>query len=211
MTNLPARLSTLQQEIGALTEQLAPVEPDFIAQALDALKRGGMAVPSGIAPADFIREYSIALSGVPACGLKTAVAKLKQGKYEGVKPGFMPTPAELAAIARLEARPVLEDRIRKRETLETLKPKEQPMDRSPEVMARVRARLNQFRQEHAASKAAAGGVVVQDPISPERADELVRMLALPDARSISAEQMAYRRKVQADIDAAEPAEEERAA
>lgn len=123
----------------------------------------------------------------------------------------MPTPAELAAIARLEARPVLEDRIRKRETLETLKPREQPIDRSPEVMARVRARLNQFRQEHAASKAAAGGIVLQKPISLERADELARRLVLPDARNVSAEQMAYRRKVQADIDAVEPTEEERAA
>jgi len=209
MTNLPAKLSTLQQEIGALTEQLAPVEPDFIAKALDALKRGGMSVPSGIAPADFIREYSIALTGVPVCGLKTAVAKLKRGQYESVNPGFMPTPAELAAICRLEARPVLEDRIRKRETLETLRPAEKQVDRSPAVMARVRAKLGNFRQEHAAQKI--GGAIPQEPVSPERAAELAKMLALPDAREVSAEQMAYRRKIEMDIDASETPTEEKAA
>jgi hypothetical protein len=48
-------------------------------------------------------------------------------------------------------------------------------------------------------------------ISPERADELARMLALPDAREVSAEQMAYRRKVEKDIEPADPFEEERAA
>ncbi|WKL27033.1 hypothetical protein Q1M63_23090 [Sinorhizobium meliloti] len=77
--------------------------------------------------------------------------------------------------------------------------------------ARVRARLNQFKQEHAASKAAAGGIVVQEPMSPERAEELERILALPDARSVSAEQMAYRRKIEMDLDAVEPIDEERAA
>ncbi|WP_245424343.1 hypothetical protein [Sinorhizobium sp. BJ1] len=78
-------------------------------------------------------------------------------------------------------------------------------------MARVRARLNQFCQEHAASKLAAGGIIVQEPLSPERADELARMLSLPDAKEISAEQMAYRRKVQSDIEAAEPPAEDQAA
>ncbi len=37
------------------------------------------------------------------------------------------------------------------------------------------------------------------------------MLALPNAREITAEQMAYRRKVQADIEIAEATKEERAA
>ncbi len=53
--------------------------------------------------------------------------------------------------------------------------------------------------------------VQPEPISPERADELARMLALPDASEVTAEQMAYRRKVQSEIEAAEPAQEERAA
>ncbi|MDX0408494.1 hypothetical protein GOL30_29320 [Sinorhizobium medicae] len=49
------------------------------------------------------------------------------------------------------------------------------------------------------------------PVLPERAHELARMLALPDASQVTAEQMAYRGKVKADIEAAEPVDEERAA
>ncbi|UBI79328.1 hypothetical protein SmedWSM1115_30730 (plasmid) [Sinorhizobium medicae WSM1115] len=46
---------------------------------------------------------------------------------------------------------------------------------------------------------------------PERADDLARMSALPGASQVTAEQRAYRGKVEADIEAAEPIEEERAA
>ncbi|MQW59651.1 hypothetical protein [Sinorhizobium meliloti] len=70
---------------------------------------------------------------------------------------------------------------------------------------------NEFRQEHAASKAATGAVIAPEPISPDRADELSRLLALPDARSVSAEQMAYGRKVVAEADAVEPEQKEQAA
>lgn len=45
----------------------------------------------------------------------------------------------------------------------------------------------------------------------ERADDLARMSALPGASQVTAEQRAYRGKVEADIEAAEPIEGERAA
>ncbi|MCZ4089349.1 hypothetical protein O3W52_04520 [Ensifer psoraleae] len=48
-------------------------------------------------------------------------------------------------------------------------------------------------------------------ITPERADELARMLALPDAEDISAEQMAYRRKVQADVESTDQQDHSHAA
>jgi len=48
-------------------------------------------------------------------------------------------------------------------------------------------------------------------LEPERAAELARMMALPDAEKISADQMAYRRRVAAEIDAVEPAENRHAA
>jgi len=48
-------------------------------------------------------------------------------------------------------------------------------------------------------------------VSPERAAELARMLALPDVSQVTAEQMAYRGEVKADIEAAEPVDQERAA
>jgi hypothetical protein len=49
-----------------------------------------------------------------------------------------------------------------------------------------------------------------EPISADRADELARMLALPEARTIRAEQMAYRRKVAAEVEAVEPEQKEQA-
>ncbi|MCY1241480.1 hypothetical protein D9M72_543840 [compost metagenome] len=51
----------------------------------------------------------------------------------------------------------------------------------------------------------------RETLSPERAAELEKMLALPDAKDIRAEQMAYRRKVQADIEVSEPTEKGQAA
>lgn len=42
-------------------------------------------------------------------------------------------------------------------------------------------------------------------MSPERAADLARMLALPDAKEITAEQMEYRRKIETELNGEEPA------
>lgn len=253
MSNLPATLSTLNQEIGALTEQLAPADDALIARAIDALKRGGMNAPAGIAPEDILREYAIALDGVPRYGLITAIAKLKRGEYDSVKPGFMPTPAELAAIARLEAKPLREDRIRKQETLNALAERvrrpvhvsSSPVLRDLQIVQRERsaelasqgyvlisegvthdafASLAKSRGIPAGSlhlwaldevwapavvvgqvdmrkvdERTKAAVVASEELTPERAATLEKMLALPDARNVSPEQMAYRRKCEAEI------------
>jgi hypothetical protein len=213
MTTLPAQLSTLNREITALTDRLAPVREDAILRSLGAMQAAGMTIPQGIDPKKLDTVYGYALSGVPSCGLSIATQKLIKGEYAGnpdILLGAIPKPPILAALCRLEARPVADERIRKRDILETVKPAEKAVDHSPEVMARVRAKLSQFRQEHAASKLSAPGSV-QEPISPERADLLARMMALPDAKEITAEQMAYRRKVQSDIAQAEEPEKSNAA
>ncbi|WEX76183.1 hypothetical protein PYH37_004465 [Sinorhizobium numidicum] len=143
-------------EIARLTERLAPVGAERVAECLEALKRGGMAAPAGIAPADFLREYMLALSNVPPCGLTAAIVKLKRGEYAGVrpgvKPGLMPVPAELAALARLEARSASEDLVRERAKASTLL----AMTRapvSPEAKARVLALLARFRRQTDAARA----------------------------------------------------------
>lgn len=196
--NMPATVSTLTREIGALTERLAPAPRDLIAEAVDAMKRGGMMIPKGIAPADLLTEYSAALSSVPACGLIAAVSKIKRGEYE-IDHAFMPRPAELAAMARMEARTVREDLARKRDTFETMTKAPTAPDRSPAVMERVRARLDQFRQEHVAAKASAGGFVAPEPMTPERAAYWESIAALADAPNVTAEQMAFRRKIEKQI------------
>jgi hypothetical protein len=45
-------------------------------------------------------------------------------------------------------------------------------------------------------------------LSPERAADLARMMKLPDAADVSAEQLGYRRKVAADLEAVSPEKEE---
>ncbi|RVE84782.1 hypothetical protein CN238_24335 [Sinorhizobium meliloti] len=183
-------------------------------RSLEVMQAAGMSIPAGIDPNKLDAVYGYALEGVPSCGLTIATQKLIKGDYAGnpdILLGMIPKPPILAALAKAESRLAREDLARKREIAATLTHQPPEIDRSPEVMARVRARLNQFRQEHAASKVATGAVLAPEPISSERADELARMLALPDARSVSAEQMAYRRKVEMDIVAEEPVEGERAA
>lgn len=152
MTTLPARLSNLNEEIGRLADRLKPAGPERVAECLDALKRGGMAAPAAIAPGDFLREYSLALSNVPACGLTAAIVKLKRGEYDTVKPAFMPLPAELAALARKEALSVREDMARARATVETLQALSRPKA-SPESKARVRALHARFRAQVSAGQA----------------------------------------------------------
>ncbi|MDW9814946.1 hypothetical protein GOB25_07670 [Sinorhizobium meliloti] len=183
-------------------------------RSLEVMQAAGMTIPAGIDPQKIDAVYGYALEGVPSCGLTIATQKLIKGDYAGnpdILLGMIPKPPILAALAKAESRLAREDLARKRDIAATLTHQPPEVDRSPEVMARVRAKLEQFRQEHAASKAATGAVIAPEPLSPERANELARMLALPDARSLSAEQLAYRRKIEMDVDAAEPAAEERAA
>ncbi|MCP8895327.1 hypothetical protein KYK29_10315 [Shinella daejeonensis] len=108
MTNLPAQLSTLDQEISALTEQLSPAGPDDIAKAIAWLMDGGMLFPASIKAADPVEEYRIVLKGVPTFGLRAAFSKIKRGEYTDLNPDFIPLPAALARLARQEALPKME-------------------------------------------------------------------------------------------------------
>ncbi|MBP1882500.1 hypothetical protein [Sinorhizobium mexicanum] len=136
----------MNEEIGRLADRLKPAPPERVAECLNALKRGGMVAPATIAPADFLREYTLALSNVPACGLMAAIVKLKRGEYATVKPAFMPMPAELAALSRKEALGAREDMSRARATAETLQALARPAP-SPESKQRVRAILAPFREQ----------------------------------------------------------------
>lgn len=146
MTNLPAQLSTLKQEIGTLTDQLKPASADFLAKCLNRLKASGMAVPTGIAPEDFIREYSFALDGIAEVGLVRAFQKLKRGEYPDVNPDFIPRPAALAVIARNEARTIHQDLARLKEKQASLDLVfNRPAPPSEEAKARVRNLIQQFK------------------------------------------------------------------
>ncbi|PDT47313.1 hypothetical protein CO661_14115 [Sinorhizobium fredii] len=164
------------------------------------MQAAGMTIPQGIDPLKLSAVYGYALSGVPSCGLSIATQKLIKGEYAGnpdILLGAIPKPPIFAALCRLEARPIADERIRKREKMEAIQPADKPVDRSPEVMARIRARVAAFRQEVAAQKGAKS--IPHEPMAPEREDMLRRILELPDARNVTAEQMAFRRGIQTEI------------
>ncbi|MDQ0132645.1 hypothetical protein J2T08_000546 [Neorhizobium galegae] len=171
------------------------------------LKSGGMLVPKSIAAADFIKEYTIALGGVPVHGLMTVVAKLKRGEYPDVPAEFMPLPAQLAAMARAECRVILDDVARLREKKNALSEAVKPAEISPEERRRqiesVRLMRTSFRLAHLESKASVFSPV-HEPMDADKAEYWKKVAALPDAKSIDADQSAFRRKVASDLAAAEP-------
>lgn len=261
MTNLPARLSTLEQEISALTEKLAPCGVDEVGKCIASLMDAGMMIPASIQSEDPIEEYRIALKGVPLHGLRTVFVRLKRGEYELQNRSFLPIPSEMAAMANLECRSLREERMRASEMIKAAR--ENAEFGSPTLSRFGLKDLRVTHQERARELAGHGYVKVADGInqqmfsslaksrglpagcvllwaidevwapeavaryvdlsrvesskrmavqerevlSPERAAELEKMLALPDAKDIRAEQMAYRSLVENEVAAAKVDEE----
>lgn len=208
------QLSTLNREISALTERLSPVQPSDIDRCLERMLKTGMTMPAGIKPADQSVVYGYALEGVPICGLFVATQKLLKGDYAGnpdVLLGMIPKPPVLAALAKLEARVAREDLARKRDAVNTMTQKPE-IDRSAEVMARVRAVAGDFKATYEASKAAVRGAPETIPFGEDAAEYWSKIEALKDSQyGVSREQLAYRRKIAAQIDSVEQKEDSHAA
>lgn len=191
MKNLPATLSTLNQEISALTEKLAAVEPDNVAEAIGSLLAAGLKLSSGIQPDKAPLVYGYALSGVSAYGLRRAVTKLIRGEYDLRNRDFIPTPPEIAAIARAETRTVVEDVSRLKAKREAMtRPAIEKRDEG--MIARVRALRLGFRNQIQASHATSS---LQEPVSPEQASYYQKIMALKDAPDLDAEHVRYRNAV----------------
>ena len=166
---------------------------DEIASGLAWLMKVGMAYPTTIPPGEEVAAYVAVLSNVPSCGLKKALTKLRNGEYENIERAFIPRPPELAAMARAEAKMERDDLVRLRDTKRTLDERSQETAKvSEEGKARIRKMLEEYRASHRLAKEAERGNVVPE-VTPERIDMLTRIMALPDAKEITAEQMANRR------------------
>lgn len=208
--NLPAtqQLSTLSREISVLNDQLVSARDDEIAQAIGFLIDAGLAYPSTIDIGKAIPIYCYALSGVPAFGLKRAVERLIKGEVTGVPLGLIPRPPEMAALARLEVRHLVDQRARSIETKRTLEENEQSQQeqrasRTPEAIARVKTMRENFKLQQAEMKNAAGGSVDHEP-DEERAEHWAKINALPDASIVTAEQKAFRRRVKSIMSTPKP-------
>lgn len=111
MQTMPAMSSTLQSEITALTEKLAPSGADEVAKCINALLDAGLMIPSAVSENEAIDLYRDALSATPIEGLRRTFSKLKRGGYSKHL-AFLPNPSEMAALANAEAQSLREDRAR---------------------------------------------------------------------------------------------------
>jgi len=201
MNNLPAVLSTLETEIGALTEKLAPATEDHVSKAVRSLLAAGLALPSGMKAEKAPEIYAYALAGIPAFGIQKATACIIRGEYN-INRGFVPTPPEFAAMARLETKTIREDLMRLREKQATLQDAAKPREKSnPEQLERIRQMHAQFKVAHAESKVTDRFRQQVEEMTPEQAEYWEKINALRDASELSEEQRAFRRKIGKAIDA----------
>ena len=123
MTNLPAQLSTLQNEISALTEKLSPLVDANVAEAIKSLLAAGLALPTAMNPDQAPAVYGFALKGSSIHGLKRSVAKIIRGEYK-IHKAFIPNPPELATLVRAETQSIVDDLGRAKSMLEAREAKD---------------------------------------------------------------------------------------
>ena len=199
----------MTSEISSLTEQLQPASDDAIAARIQSLRNSGLSWPQGLDGKAAASVYVFALKGLPGEALKRTVTKIIQGEVAGIT-SFMPTPPQLAVMVRMEARPLVDARARARETLESLTAPVAQTVRDPASVARVRALVRKVKDDAADMREASQrGAMAILPISHEQAETYKRMLDLPDRPgAVDADAMAYRRRIQAKIENADPQQAE---
>lgn len=144
--------------------------------------------------------YSFALAGLSHDAIVIAVKRLIRGEYD-INKAFIPTPPELAAIVRSEAKNIMDDLVRLKATAEAMRPQEKATPADEGMKARIRERLAEFRASHRMAKEAERGQVVAE-VTPEKAAMLRKILALPDAKEVSAEHIRNRQVAEKLIAAA---------
>lgn len=199
----------MKEEISSLTEQLQPASDDAVTARILSLHNAGLAWPPGIDGKSAARVYGFALKGLPGEALKRTVTRIIRGEVETIT-SFMPTPPQLAVMVRMEARPLIDARARARETIESLTVNHAETARDPASVARVRALVRKVKDDAAeVREASQRGAMAILPISHEQAETYKRMLDLPDRPgAVDADAMAYRRRIQAKIENADPPQAE---
>lgn len=192
MTNLPATLSTLNAQISAITERLAPAQDEHVSEAIRSLLAAGLSLPGNMNIDKAPDVYAFALSKVSATGVRKAVAKLVRGEYDLKNRAFIPTPPEFADLARRETRELVDDLSRLKSHRESLI--FEPTVHDETTKARVREILKNFRAENAASKSKSADLT--EPMTPERAEYWRSIMSFKDADSVTEEQKQFRRRIE---------------
>lgn len=187
-------------QITEAENQLRAPLMDEILVGLNWLLDAGISYSITLKSGEEENAYLSILKGVPMCGLRRALTKFRNGEYENMNYSFIPLPAELAAMARAEAKMERDDLVRLRDTKRTLDERSQETAKvSEEGKARIRKMLEEYRASHRLAKEAERGNVVPE-VTPEKIAMLSRIMALPDAKEITAEKMANRRAAAALIE-----------
>lgn len=185
-------------QITEVENELRNPTHDEILAGLKWLMDAGMAYSVSLKSGEEETAYLSILKAVPTCGLRKALTKLRHGLYENINHAFIPLPAELAAMSRAEAKAERDHLTRLNETRRTLEDNAKPAPEvSDEAKARIKAMLSSFRAAHQEAKLMARGGHI--PMTPEKAAMLAKIMDMPDAKNVTAEQQAYRRKVAADL------------
>lgn len=196
MTNLPATLSTLNQQIAALNEKLVPVTGDHVARGIRSLLAAGLSLPSGMQADKAPEIYGYALAGVPAYGLQVAISKIIRGEYD-INRAFVPSAPELAAIARAEARVIREDKVRLTERASAMTiPKAEPVSEAGKQ--KIKSLLRGFRAKHSAAKSVSS--VPQEPMSDAKAEYYQKIMELRDAPEMNREHAMFRNHISQEIE-----------
>ncbi len=199
MTNAVVTQSTLETQIGELSEQLKPCGPTSVAKALLSLANAGLSLPRGIKADKQDTVYAYALDGIPQHGLRRAVEKLIRGEFERKNYGSIPTPPEMAKYAREEAAPIYsalrnaKERVKQIEEIRTFKAGRQ---RSETEQERITARV-------AAARAMNIKAEVLEDVTTEKAAYLRQIATLRDRKDISEDQKVFQRRVAQEIERVE--------
>lgn len=189
----------MTRQIGALTEQLRPVDDDTIAKALRMMMGAGLPLETSIDPAMAVDVYAVALEGIGREGVERATKRVIRGEYE-INRSFLPKPPEFAALARKEARAIGEDLARLRESKETLEDVSRPRPPSnPAMIARIKEMNRNFQHQHQSSKSREDRSGVNAPIDEERRARLAKIMGMPERADINAEEREFARRTAAEI------------
>jgi len=199
MTNTTlATLSTLQLQITAIADGLRPGNDEAVAKSLQSLMKAGLMLSTNIKAEDMNKVYSYAVNGLAKDAITNVTRKLVRGEFDLKNKDFIPLPAEFASLIRSEQRMISEDLTRARSRLEAIEGYKPPPPANEETKAKVREMLAAFKSEQRAVKEAQRGYV-EIPLDAEGRDRLAKMLTLPDAKNITAENLAFRRLAEKKI------------
>lgn len=194
----------MDRQITELAGKLERCTAEDVAKAINGLMEGGKLFPSSILSEKPIDEYRLALAGHSREALRTVYINLKRGFYAEYNTDFLPIPARMAELVRNEQYKLVNDKARLREKRDAIAFTEQKRAegayKDDGVKARIKAMVAEYRRAHEEQKALERGAPPEAPLTPERAAELEKMMALPDAINITAEQQAARRGVSNKIE-----------